>query len=121
MPTSTPVLKIVNLDANFVVCTNACQQGIGGVSTYNGNFICYESRNLKEHEQNYATHDLKLVEVVHSLKIWRHYLMGNKFELITNHHGLKYLFKQPNINVRQRIWMELLCEYDFKIKHIKGK
>ena len=57
--------------------------------TQNGKANCYESRNLKEHEQNYATRDLELAVVVHVLKIWRHYLMGKKFELRTDHHGLK--------------------------------
>ena len=44
-----------------------------------------------------------------------------KFELRTDHDGLNYLFEQPNLNARQRRWMELLFEYDFDIKHIKGK
>jgi hypothetical protein len=34
---------------------------------------------------------------------------------------LKYLFDQPTLNVRKSRWLELLCEYDFDIKHIKGK
>ena len=47
--------------------------------------------------------------------------MERKFELRTDHHRLKYVFEQPNLNARQIIWMELLCEYDFDIKHIEGK
>jgi hypothetical protein len=47
--------------------------------------------------------------------------MGKRFELRTYHNGLKYLFDQPNINVRQSRWLEFLSEYDFDIKHIKGK
>jgi hypothetical protein len=84
-------------------------------------FICYESRKLKEDERNYSTHDLELVAIVHSLKKWRHHLMVKSFELRTHHNGLKYLFDQPNINSRQSRWLEFLREYDFDIKHIKGK
>ena len=47
--------------------------------------------------------------------------MGRRFELRTDHCGLKYLFDQPNINARQARWLEFLCEFDFEIKHIKGK
>ena len=83
--------------------------------------ICYESRKLKEHEKNYATHDLKLATIVHALNMWRHYLMGRRFELRTDHCGLKYLFDQPILNARQARWLEFLCEFDFEIKHIKGK
>jgi hypothetical protein len=76
---------------------------------------------LKEHERNYATHDLELAAIVHALNKWRHYLLGRRFELRTDHNGLKYLFGQPTLNVRQSRWLEFLCEYDFDIKHIKGK
>ena len=83
--------------------------------------VCYDSRKLKEHEKNYATHDLELASIVHDLKMWRTSLMGRKIELRTNHCGLKYLFDQPTLNVRQARWLEFLCEFDFEIKHIKGK
>ena len=47
--------------------------------------------------------------------------MGRIFELRTEHNGLKYLFDQHTLNARQSRWLEFLCEYDFDIKHIKGK
>jgi hypothetical protein len=97
---------------------DACIEGLGGVLMQDNYVVCYESRKLKEHEKNYVTHDLELVAIVHALKMWRHYLMGKRFEL---RNGLKYLFEQPNLNARQARWMEFLCEFDFEIKHIKGK
>ena len=83
--------------------------------------ICFESRKLKEHEKNYATHELELAAIVHALRMWRHYLMGIIFELRIDHYGLKYLFDEPTLNARQARWLEFLCEFDFEIKHIKGK
>jgi hypothetical protein len=94
---------------------------MGGVLSQNGFVICYESMKLKEHERNYATHDLELASIVHALRKWRHYLMGKRFELRTDHNGLKYLFDQPNLNARQSRWLEFLSEYDLDIRHIKGK
>ena len=47
--------------------------------------------------------------------------MGRRFELRTDHCGLKYLFYQPTLNARQARWLDFLCEFDFEIKHIKGK
>ena len=85
----------------------------------NNHMICYESRKLNEHEKNYATHDLELASIVHALNMWRHYL--RRFVLRTDHCGLKYLFDQPILNARQARWLEFLCEFDFEIKHIKGK
>jgi hypothetical protein len=53
--------------------------------------------------------------------MWMHYLMGKKFELRTNHSGLKYIFEQPTLNSRQTRWLQILSEFNFDIKHIKGK
>jgi hypothetical protein len=119
--THAPVLKIVDPEDDFLVCTDACKEGLGGVLMQKGSVICYESRKLNEHEANYVTHDLELVAIVHALKMWRHYLLGRKFVLMTDHCGLRYLFDQPKLNARQARWMALLSEFDFEIKHIKGK
>jgi hypothetical protein len=119
--TSAPILKIADPDEDFVVCTDACKEGLGGVLSQKDHVVCFESRKLKEHERNYATHDLELATIVHALKMWRHYLMGKRFELRTYHCGLKHLFGQPTLNARKTRWLEFLSEYDFEIKHIKGK
>jgi hypothetical protein len=115
------MLKIADPNASFVVCTDTCKEGNGGVLTQNGHVIGYESKNIKEHERNYAMHDLELGGIVHALRMWRHYLMGKKFELRTDHIGLKYLFEKLTLNVRKTRWLEFLSEYDFDTKHIKGK
>jgi hypothetical protein len=61
----------------------------------------YASRQLRKHEMHYLTHDLELAVVVHTLKIWNHYLMGKRCELYTNHKSLKYIFTQPDLSLRQ--------------------
>jgi hypothetical protein len=104
--TSVLVLKITDPNESFLVCTYTCKEGIGGVLTQNGHVISYESRNIKEHERNYATHELELAVIVHTLNMWRHYHMGKIFELGTNHSGLKYIFEQPTLNARQMRWLE---------------
>ena len=35
--------------------------------------------------------------------------------------SLKYLFDQPDLNVRQARWLAFLSQYHFELKHIKGK
>jgi hypothetical protein len=72
--TTTPILKVAYPDKDFTVCFDASKEVIGGVLTQEGDVICYESPKLKEHERNYVTH-----EVIHALKMWRHYIMGNFF------------------------------------------
>jgi hypothetical protein len=115
------MLKIIDPEDDFLVCTDACKEGLGAVLMQKGSVIYYESRKLNEHEINYVTHDLELAAIVHALKMWRNYLLGRKFVLMTDHCGLWYLFDQPKLNARQARGMALLSEFDFEIKHIKGK
>jgi hypothetical protein len=119
--THAPMMKIADIDNDFLVCTDACKEGIRGVLMQEGSVVCYESQKLNEHEVNYVTHDLELAAIVHTLKMWRCYLLGRKFVLMTDHCGLQHLFDQPKLNARQARWMALLSEFDFEIKHIKGK
>jgi hypothetical protein len=62
-----------------------------------------------------------LAAIVHALKIWRHYLIGNKCHIFTDHKSLKYIFTQPDLNLRQRRWLELIKDYDLEIHYHPGK
>ena len=119
--TTTPILKIVDPFKDFVICIDACNDRLGRVLLQENYVLAYESRKLKEHEKNYATHDLELVVLIHALKMWRHYLIGRKFTLMSYKKSLKYLFDQQNDNAIHARWLSFLSEYDFEIKHIKGK
>nr|XP_009804253.1 PREDICTED: uncharacterized protein LOC104249515 [Nicotiana sylvestris] len=89
--------------------------------TEHGKVIAYASRQLRKHEQNYPTHDLELAAVVFALKIWRHYLYGVHIDVFTDHQSLQYLFKQRELNLRQRRWLELPKDYDVDILYHPGK
>ena len=82
---------------------------------------CYASRQLKKHEVNYPTHDLELASVENSLKTRRHYLMGKRCEVFTDHKSLKYIFTQKDLNMRQRRWLELIKDYDLSLQYHPGK
>ena len=86
-----------------------------------GKVVAYTSRQLRPHEVNYPTHDLELAAVVHALKVWRHYLIGNRCEIYTNHKSSKYIFTQSDLNMRQRRWLELIKDYDLGIHYHPGK
>src|SRR4051812_34402032 len=85
------------------------------------NIVAYTSRQLKQAERNYPTHDLELAAVIHALVTWRHLLLGRKVVVFTDHKSLKYLFTQPNLNLRQRRWLETIIEYSVDIQYTPGK
>jgi hypothetical protein len=75
----------------------------------------------RRHEEHYPTHDLEVLAVVHTLKVWRHYLLGNLLHIYNDHKSLNYLFTQPNLNMRQRRWLELFKDYELEVHYHHGK
>nr|ABD91504.1 putative polyprotein [Oryza sativa Indica Group] len=118
---SAPVLILPDQMKDFQVYCDASRHGLGCVLMQEGRVVAYASRQLRPHEGNYPTHDLELAAVVHALKIWRHYLIGNRCEVYTDHKSLKYIFTQPDLNLRQRRWLELIKDYDMSIHYHPGK
>nr|KYP56341.1 Retrovirus-related Pol polyprotein from transposon 17.6 [Cajanus cajan] len=119
--TTSPVLVLSDSGELFEVYCDASHQGLGCVLMQNRKVVAYASRQLKNHERNYPTHDLELAAVVFALKIWRHYLYGAQFSVFSDHKSLKYLFDQKELNMRQRRWMEFLKDYDFQLMYHPGK
>nr|AAX96704.1 retrotransposon protein, putative, Ty3-gypsy sub-class [Oryza sativa Japonica Group]ABA92965.1 retrotransposon protein, putative, Ty3-gypsy subclass [Oryza sativa Japonica Group] len=119
--TSAPILVLPNIRKDFVIYCDASRQGLGGVLMQDGKVVAYASRQLRPHEENYPTHDLELAAVVHALKIWRHYLIGNHCDIYTDHKSLKYIFTQSDLNLRQRQWLELIKDYDLEVHYHSGK
>ncbi|GJZ69278.1 putative reverse transcriptase domain-containing protein [Tanacetum coccineum] len=64
-----PVLALPDELEDFVVYCDASGLGLGCVLIQRGKVIAYASRQLKNHEKNYTTHDLELGTVVFALKI----------------------------------------------------
>ena len=116
-----PVLIQPTSDRDYTVYSDASRIGLGCVLVQDGKVVAYASRQLKPHEQNYPTHDLELAAVVFALKIWRHYLYGEKCRIFTDHKSLKYLLTQKDLNLRQRRWLELLKDYDCIIDYCKTR
>ncbi|KAG8473004.1 hypothetical protein CXB51_034923 [Gossypium anomalum] len=95
-----PVLVQPESGKEFVVYSDASRNGLGCVLMQEGKVVAYASRQLKSHERNYPTHDLELAAIVFALKIWRHYLYGEKC---------------------RRRWLELLKDYELVIDYHPGK
>ena len=119
--TTAPVLTLPVDGVEFEVYSDASKEGLGCVLMQQRKVIAYASRQLKNHEKNYPTHDLELAAVVFALKIWRHYLFGVSCKIYTDHKSLKYIFTQKELNLRQRRWLELLKDYDLEILYHEGK
>ena len=122
---NAPVLQLADPERQFIVTTDASDFAIGAVLSQvwdDGEHpVAYESRKMNAAEGNYATHEKELLAVIHALRTWRHYLLGNSFIVVTDHNSLKYLHTQPTLSRRQARWAEFLAEFNFEIVYRPGK
>ena len=86
----------------LTIYSDASKTVLGAMLMQHDKVIAYASRQLKDYERNYLTHDLELVVVVFTLKIWRHYLYIVHYKIFTDHQSFNYFFTQKDLNIRQR-------------------
>ena len=74
---TAPMLTMPDGTRNYVIYSDASKKGLGCVLMQQGKVIAYASRQLKDYEKNYPTHDLELAAVVFRIKgmatlpLWR--------------------------------------------------
>jgi hypothetical protein len=118
---TSPMLAQSNTDKPFDVYCDASGTGFDGVLMKEGVVISYSLSQLRHHEEHYPTHDLELVIVVMALRTWWHYLLGNVVHIYMDHKSMKYIFTQPDLNMRQRRWLELIKDYELEVHYHPGK
>ena len=119
--TSGPVLIIPDLYKPFVVEADACGDCIGAVLNQEGHAVAFESRRLNDVEKRYDIYEKELLAVVHALKIWKHYLLGNEFLVKTDHQSLKYFKTQRHLQEKHARWENFLSMFHFQIMYTPGK
>ena len=102
--TSELVLRLPDFKLSFEVHINVSDRAIGGVLVQEGHPIAFESRKMKETGQCYSTHKKKMTAFVHCLKIWKHYLLGTKFVVITDNMANTYFKTQKKLS----FWLSLI-------------
>lgn len=101
--------------------TDASHYGIGAVLSQKGRPIAFLSKAIAGQHLGYSTYEKELMVVVHAVNKWRHYLLGNKVLIKTDHQSLKYLLDQRITTTNQQKWITKLMGMDYEIIYRKGK
>ncbi|XP_011859544.1 PREDICTED: uncharacterized protein LOC105557028 [Vollenhovia emeryi] len=122
---SSSVLSCPKQDGEFVLDTDASNIGIGAVLSQRcegvERVIAYFSRVLNKSERNYCVTRRELLAVVDPLKFFRHYLLGRRFLIRTDHVSLRWLMSFKDLEGQLARWLERLQQYDFEILYRKGR
>ena len=123
--TEAPVLLFPDFDLPFTLQTDSSGYAIGGVLLQDQGHglqpVAYESRKMIPAETRYPVHEQELLAILFCCKKWRHYILNNNTEVVTDHAPLKYIHSQPNISSRQARWLDFLAQYDLNIIPMPGK
>ena len=122
---SNPVLKLPELQKEFVLRTDASDVGIGAalMQEQDGKLfpVSYASRKLLPREQNYSTIERECLAIIWAVQKFHMYLYGRPFVIQTDHRSLTYLDKAKFLNGRIMRWAMTLQQYDYRIESIQGR
>lgn len=119
-----PILGYPTSGGHYTLHTDASGQGIAAILSQTQSErqvnICYLSRTLSPAERNYSTSEKECLAIVWAIKSLRHYLLGTKFTVISDHSCLQWLKNQKDPYGRLNRWSLTLQNYDFEVKHAPG-
>ena len=123
---NAPILIAPDWSRPFHVHTDASNIAVGvmlaqNINGKNDQLVAYASRLVNQAERNYSTTEREALTMINAVKKFRHYLLGNKFGYMVDHHSLSYLVNQPLVTGRVARWIMILLEYDFEMVHVPGK
>ena len=122
---SAPFLAHPDFTKPFILDTDASSTCIGAVlSQIQDNkerVIAFASKSLSKSERKYCVTRKELLSIVTFTKYFRHYLLGRKFFIRTDHSSLRWLLNFKNPDGQMARWLEVLCSYDMDIQHRPGR
>ena len=126
MLVSAPILRVFDPSRETRVVCDASNFCVGSVLEQKGDDgkfhpVEYYSKRLSSSERNYSATDREYVAIRQSLERWRHFLIGQRFQILTDHVALTYLQSSATVSRRNARWLEFLSQFNFEILHIKGK
>ena len=122
---STPILAFPDVREPFILYTDESLTAIGAVlaQVQDGKegAICYASKGFSKSQMNYSAKKRELLAIVTFTRHFKHYLLGGKFKIVTDHRALQWLhnFKDPDELTAR--WLEKLAAFDYEVQHRPGQ
>lgn len=120
------ILKYPDFSKEFYLTTDASNFGLGAVLSQRGDDgtdrpLAFISRSLNPAEQNYSTTEKECLAIVWAIHDFRHYLIGRKFTIFSDHRPLVWLDNVADPGARLLRWRLKLNNYNYEIKFTPGR
>lgn len=123
--TSSDTLIYPDFSKPLLLTTDASDFAIGAVLSQGeigkDRPIHFASRTLNKSEESYSASEKEFLAIIWSLKIFRNYLYGQKFIIMTDHQPLTFSLSPKNTNAKLKRWKAFLEEHDYEIRYKPGK
>ena len=122
-----PVLRLPDRNRPFVVCTDASKVAVGAVLQQRATDtaplqpVAFFSHRLSAAQSNYSVREQELLAIILALEHWRHYLIGRRFTVETDHQSLRHIWTSNKLLGREARWIERLADYHFVIRYVRGE
>lgn len=103
--TTTPTLAMLNFNDSFTIEIDASGEGIGAVLSQQGRPIVFMSQALGVTKKSWSTYAKEMLAIVEAIRLWRPYLLGKKFFILTDQRSLKYFLEQRVATPEQQKWV----------------
>ena len=80
--------------------------------------VAYTSKTFNTQQRNWTTIEQECFGIVHCVDVWRHYLAGHPFQILTDHRNLTFLTSCTTPKVQR--WATMLLDYHFSVRHLPG-
>jgi hypothetical protein len=118
---TTLVLVLPDFTKTFVLECDASRKGIGVVLMQEGGPLAFTNKQLSERNLGKPIYEKEMLAILHAIDLWCPYLLGQRFQIKTDHQSLKYILEQRISSPEQQKWVTKLFGYDYEIIYKKGK
>ncbi|KAF7152598.1 hypothetical protein RHSIM_Rhsim01G0083100 [Rhododendron simsii] len=112
---SALVLTLADYTKPFVLECDASGKGVGAILMHEGRPLAFYIKALSITRLGLFTYEKKLFAVLMSVTKWRHYQLGRKFLIKTDHQSLKFILEQRVTTPMQQKWLSKLMGFDYDI------
>lgn len=117
---STPILAMPNFSIPFTIEADTFGYGLGAVLLQNGHPIAFFSKVLGPRARTHSIYEKELMELVLAVQKWKHFLLGQKFEIRTDQQSLKFVMELREVGSEYQCWVSKLMGYNFEIRYKPG-